>query len=174
MSSLLRSVKTNPSITGYFVGDNPGPVPTATIKFIFYPLKFTVGTNGVVRIDGNNIYFNTYLNCVRLLQTPGSYGNNSNTIISGDVYRDMGQTYNIFVGQYRSDNIQHVATLTKVQKYTTDGEKTEGVTGGVLNTAGAPPVANNYRTGYIVTWSSNPDSTPDAGIPIGVTRTGHQ
>lgn len=173
MSSILRSIKTIPSITGFFRGDNPNA--SITVKFIVYPLKFTVGVNGVVKIDGNNIYFNTYQNCVNFFQSPGSYGNNSNTILSGEIYRDMGQTYNIFVGQYRNQNIQHVATLTKVQKYTTDGQTTEGVTGNVfVNASGSPPIGNNYRTGYLVTWSSNPDETPGVGIPIGASRTGYQ
>lgn len=170
---MLRAIKTNPSISGYFRGENPAA--DATIKFIFYPLKFTVGTFGVVRIDGNNIYFNTYANAVNLLQSPGSYGNNSNTIIDGELYRDMGQTYNIFVGQYRTDNIQHVATLTKVQKIVNEGQSTEGITGGLfVNASGSPPLGNNYRTGYIVTWTSNPNASAGIGIPVGATRTGHQ
>jgi hypothetical protein len=173
MSSMLRAIKTTPAIVGYFRGDNPAS--DITVKFIVYPLKFTIGTYGVVAIQGNNIFFDTYANARALLQSPGSYGNNSNTIISGEIYRDMGQTVNIFTGQYRTDNIQHVATLTKVQKIENTGQATEGVTGKTLNLAsGSPPIGNNYTTGYIVTWSSNPDAGAGVGIPVGATRTGHQ
>ncbi len=169
---MLRAPKQIMSSSGYFRGDNPNSA--ITVKFIFYPLKFTVGTYGVVNIDGTNIYFDTWANAVTLLQSPGSYGNNSLTIVDGEIYRDMGQTYNIFVGQYRTDNIQHIATLTKVQKYTTDAQTTEGVTGTTfINASGSPPAGNNYRTGYIVTWSSNPNEGAGLGVPVGGSRTGY-
>lgn len=172
MSSLLRAIKQTPSRVGYFRGDNPGA--DATVDFLFYPLKFTVGSFGVVRIDNANIYFDTYANAVDFFQDPGNNGNASAQIVTGEIYRDMGQTYNIFVGQYRSDNLQHVATLTKVQRYVgPNSETTEGITGGVFSTAATPPTGNNYRTGYIVTWSSNPNAGSGLGIPVGALRTGY-
>lgn len=171
MSSLLRGIKQTPSRVGYFRGDNPGS--DATVDFIYYPLKLTVGSFGVVRIDNGNIYFDTYANAVDFIQDPASNGNASATIVNGEIYRDMGKTYNIFVGQYRSDNLQHVATLTKVQRYTTDGQTNEGVTGADFSNLTVPPVGNNYRTGYIVTWSSNPNAGAGLGIPVGGLRTGY-
>ena len=166
---MLRSIKQIPSIVGYFRGDNPSAVTGC--KFIVYPLKVTIGSFGVVAIQGNNIFFDTYTNAQDFITAPDSNGNTSATVVDGEIYRDMGQTLNIFVGQYRSDNIQHVATLTKVQRYTTDGQTTEGITGGLFSNATVPPAGNNYRTGYLVTWSSNPAES--GGIPVGASRTGY-
>ena len=167
---MLRAIKTNPAVTGYFRGDNPNTITDC--RFITYPLKVAINSFGVVAIQGNNIFFDTYDNAKDFIRAPGSNGNHSTQVTNADIYRDMGQTINIFVGQYRSDNIQHVATLTKVQKYVNTGETTEGITGKELSLAsGAPPASNNYLTGYLVTWSSNPDES--AGIPVGGSRTGY-
>lgn len=159
-------------MSGYFRGENPA-IET-TIKFVYYPLKVTIGSFGVVRIDGNNIFFNTFANAVDFLQDPASNGNAAATIVDGDLYRDMGKTIQIFVGQYRSENIQHVATLTKAQKISNEGQATEGITGIAFTNLTVPPAGNNYRTGYVVTWASNPISSVGQGIPLGVSRTGHQ
>lgn len=167
---MLRAIKQIPTVVGYFRGDNPSAVTGC--KFITYPLKVEINSFGVVAIQGNNIFFDTYTNAQDFITAPDSNGNLGTTVTDGDLYRDMGQTINIFVGQYRSDNIQHVATLTKVQRYTADGQTTEGVTGKSLSLAsGAPPASNNYFTGYLVTWSSNPAES--GGIPVGGSRTGY-
>lgn len=166
---MLRTIKQTPSRVGYFRGDNP--TESARVDFIYYPLKVTLNSFGVVAIQGNNIFFDTFANAEDFLVDPGSNGNASATVADGEIYRDMGQTINIFVGQYRSDNIQRVATLTKVQRITTDGQTTEGVTGGEFSNTTVPPAGNNYRTGYLVTWSTNPVLA--TGIPVGAVRTGY-
>jgi hypothetical protein len=169
MSSLLKELKQIPSNNGYFLAKDLGGSFTAITKFIYDPITFTVGSYGVVMIQGTNVYFDTYANADAFLTDPTSYGNQSYSLSDNELYRDMGKTYSIYVqktkptGGYYYD---HVATLTKVQRFSTDGQTTDGVVGG--------PIASNrqyYYTGYVVTWSANPTVS---GVPVGVSRIGFQ
>jgi hypothetical protein len=169
MPSLTTTTKQIPSNSGYFLAKTLGGSFTAITKFIYEPINFTVGSYGVVAVNGTNVYFNTYANAVAFLTDPTSYGNSSYSLADNELYRDMGKTYNIYVQQTKASGGYYyleVATLTKVQRLSTDGQFTEGVVGG--------PTAGNlkyYYTGYIVTWSANPTT---AGIPVGVSRVGFQ
>ena len=169
MSSLLKTTKQIPGATSYFLAKTLGGSFTAITKFIYEPITFTVGSYGVVGIEGTNIYFDTYANATALLTDPSSYGNSSFSLADNELYRDMGKTYNIYTQQTKSSGGYYylpVATLTKVQRLSTDGQTTDGVVGG--------PTATNllkYYTGYIVTWSSNPTIN---GVPVGVSRVGSQ
>jgi hypothetical protein len=169
MPSLNTSIKQTPSSTGYFLAKALGGSFTARVEFIYDPIAFTVGSFGVVGISGTNVYFDTYANVVSFFTDPGSNGNTSFNLGDNELYRDMGKTYNIYVQQTKSTGgyyYDHVLTLSKAQRFTTDGQTTDGVVGG--------PTAGNrlyYFTGYIVTWSANPTVT---GIPVGVSRVGFQ
>lgn len=169
MSSLIKTTKQIPGATSYFLAKTLGGSFTAITKFIYEPITFTVGSYGVVMIQGTNIYFDTYANAVLFLTDPNSYGNSSYNLSDNELYRDMGKTYNIYTQQTKSTGgyyYLHVATLTKVQRLTTDGQTTDGVVGG-------PTAANlqKYYTGYVVTWSANPTT---GGVPVGVSRVGSQ
>ncbi len=169
MPSITTTIKQTPSSTGYFLAKTLGGSFTAITKFIYDPITFTVGSYGVVAVKGTNVYFDTYANAVLFFTDPSSYGNSSYSLADNELYRDMGKTYNIYVQQTKSTGgyyYDHVLTLTKAQRLTTDGQTTDGVVGG--------PTAGNrlyYYTGYIVTWSANPTI---AGIPVGVSRVGFQ
>lgn len=169
MPALTTTIKQIPSNTGYFLSKDLGGSFTARVEFIYDPIAFTVGSFGVVGIEGTNIYFDTYANVVLFFTDPGSYGNSSFTLGDNQLYRDMGKTYNIYVRREKATGgyfYDHVLTLTKVQRMDTPGQTTEGVVGG--------PTAGNrlfYYTGYITTWSANPTT---AGIPVGVSRIGFQ
>jgi hypothetical protein len=168
MPALTTTIKQIPSNSGYFLAKTLGGSFTAITKFIYDPITFTVGSFGVVGIDGTNVYFDTYANADLFLTDPSSYGNSSYSIADNELYRDMGKTYNIYVQQTKSTGgyyYDHIATLTKVQRLSTDGQTTEGV-------VSAPSVSVNlkyYFTGYVVTWSAN---STTAGIPVGVSRIG--
>ena len=179
MSSLVRTPAQIPAIYGYFRGENPD-VDLYT-KFILAPIKFTVGSDGVNAIQGTNVYFNTYNDVVQFLGDPVGHGNNSIAISNGEFFRDMGKTYTLYVKQYVNNayvnNLNayiHVVTLTKVQKYLKTGEVSEGVTGTPISTANPPAAGSAYETGYVVTWSSNPSTYLNGGVPVSVVRTGYE
>lgn len=169
MSSLLKTPKQIAARTGYFLAKALGSPLTALVEFIYDPIQFTIGSFGVVGIEGSNIYFDTYANAVTFLTNPAATGNSGFNLADNELYKDMGKSYNIYVQQTKPTGGYYylqVATLTKVQRMTTDGQTTEGVVGG--------PTAGNrlyYFTGYIVTWSANPTAT---GVPVGVSRVGFQ
>lgn len=169
MPSIATTTKQIPSSSGYFLAKNLGGSFTALVDFIYDPINITVGSFGVVAVNGSSVYFDTYANAVAFITNPSATGNTGFTLGDNELYRDMGKTYTIYVQQTKSSGGYYyleVATLTKVQRVTTDGQTTEGVVGG--------PTASNrlyYFTGYIVTWSSNPTL---AGIPVGVSRIGFQ
>ncbi len=169
MPSITTTTKQIPSNSGYFLAKNLGGSFTALAEFIYDPIAFTVGSFGVVAVNGTSVYFDTYANAVTFLTNPGATGNSGFNLGDNELYRDMGKTYSIYVQQTKSAGGYYyleVATLTKVQRITTDGQTTEGVVGGP--TAGN---LNYYYTGYIVTWSSNPTT---AGVPVSVSRIGFQ
>lgn len=179
MTSLARAPAQIPSLYGYFRGDNP----TADLftKFIFAPIKFTVGTGGVIAIQGSNIYFSSFTAVKDFLGDPVTYGNNSIAIDDGQLFRDMGKTYTLYVqtniNNAYANNLKssvHVVTLTKVQKYLSPGQVSEGVTGAITSTASPPGAASAYYTGYVVSWSANPSSYTDGGVPVSVVRTGYE
>lgn len=167
MPALTTTIKQIPSDSSYFLAKTLGGSFTTITKFIYEPITFTVGSFGVVGIEGSNIYFDTYANAVDFFTDPTSNGNTSYSLADNELYRDMGKTYNIYVQQTKSTGgyfYDHIATLTKVQRLAADGQATDGVVGG--------PLASNlryYYTGYIVTWSAN---TTISGIPVGVSRIG--
>lgn len=167
MSSLIKTTKQIPGNGSYFLSKDLGGSFTALVEFIYDPINFTVGSFGVVAVNGGSVYFDTYANVVTFLTNPGATGNTGFTLGDNQLYRDMGKTINIYVQQTQSTPgylYLPVATLTKVQRLSTDGQTTDGVVGG-------PTAANllRYFTGYIVTWSSNPTIN---GVPVGVARVG--
>lgn len=167
MSSLIKVTKQIPGNGSYFLSKDLGGSFTALVEFIYDPINFTVGSFGVVGIEGGNVYFDTYANVVTFLTNPSGAGNSGFTLGDNQLYRDMGKTINIFTQQTKSSGGYYylpVATLTKVQRGSTDGQTTDGVVGG-------PTAANllKYYTGYIVTSSANPTLS---GVPVGVSRIG--
>lgn len=158
MSSVLASPAQTPSNVGYFKVS----APVTTTFFYPEPLiaQLTVGSNGITGIVGNEIVVDTYANATTLL-TSGATPFVGSALVAGQFYRDMGKTWHVIVGSRR------VATITKVQRYGTDGQTTEGVIGSSANTTPAS-AGKQYFTGYVVTWSANPTS-----IPIAVSRTGY-
>lgn len=167
MSSLIKTTKQIPGNGSYFLSKDLGGSFTALVEFIYEPITFTVGSFGVVAVNGGSVYFDTYANVVTFLTNPAGAGNTSVTLGDNQLYRDMGKSINIYTQQTKSSGGYYylpVATLTKVQRLSTDGQTTDGVVGG--------PTATNllkYFTGYIVTWSSNPTIN---GVPVGVSRIG--
>ena len=162
MTSITSRTSEIPSIVGFFKTDIGSEL--TYIKRIPDPPGFQLGVGGVKAITGTNIYFDTYANAI-LACIPGGGGNAGD----GEFYRDMGKTYNIYVlleVNAKSYAPQHVATLTKVQRYISPGQVSEGVTGT------ATAANENWQCYYFVTWSSNPESA--TGIPVGLVRTGYQ
>ncbi len=159
MTSVLASPQQVPSHVGYF------KVSSASGSTLFYPEpfigQFTVGTNGVTAISGNEITFSTYALAVTNLTNGSAPYPVGAALSNGQFYRDMGKSWHIIVGGYR------VASLEKVQRYGTDGQTTEGVIGSSLSTTPALS-GKQYTTGYVVVWTANPTS-----IPMAVTRTGY-
>ena len=159
MSSVLASPAQIPSRVGYF------KVSDQTASTLFYPEPFiaqlTVGSNGVTGIVGNEIRVDTFANVTALLTDGASTPFVTAALANGEFFRDMGKSWHFIVGGYR------VATVTKVQKYGTDGQTTEGVIGSSANTTPAA-AGKQYFTGYVVTWTSNPTT-----LPMAVTRTGY-
>jgi hypothetical protein len=158
MSSVLASFAQVPARVGYFKTDVDAEEGAPNSKIIFEVANFTAAT-GYVKTTGNIIYFDTYANATSALVTNGSAPVGT-SLANGELYRDMGKTFHIYVG------LQRVATITKVQRNTTLGETTEGPTGSSTLTPAAQ--INNYLTGYVVTWSAN-----QASIPAAVVRTGY-
>lgn len=162
MPSITSYISQIPSVVGYFKTDIGNDI--TYVKRIPDPPGFTVGSGGVTAISGTNVFFNTYANA-RTALIPAGAGNPSD----GEFYRDMGKTYTIFVQQEKSTGgyiYNKVAEITKLQRYTTGGQISEGVTG-------APTTAgNNWQCFYFVTWSANQEQA--SGIPVGVVRTGYQ
>lgn len=184
MTSLVRAPAQIPSLYGYFRVDNP--LTDLSSNFIVDPIKFTVGTGGVVLIQGTNIFFDSYQSVVSFLGNPTAYNNSKTTLADGDLLRDMGKTYTFYVqtnvnNEY-VNNLKtsiHVVTLTKVQKYLSPGEVSEGVTGKVISTAIPPASGSAYQTGYVVTWTANPSqyngaNLANSGVPVNVVRTGYE
>lgn len=171
MPSILTSTKQIPSDGAYFLAKDMAGGFTATTKFIYEPIKFTVGSYGVVMVQGTNVYFDTYANARSAITDPDTTGNVGTSLSDNELYRDMGKSISIYTQETKSTGgyyYLHVATLTKVQLGFTDGQQTEGVVGGP---ASAPLNRPYYYTGYVVTWSSNPTTS---GIPVGVSRVGFQ
>lgn len=150
MSSVLASFAQVPARVGYFKTNVVSIEGSPNHKFINEPANFTTAT-GYSGITGNIIYFNSYANATTAL-TGNSDAPTGETLVDGLFLRDMGKTYHIYVTGVR------VATITKVQQYTADSKLTEGV-------SGLTPV---YKTGWVVTWSSDPTT-----IPVSVVRTGY-
>ena len=157
MSSVLASPAQTPSRTGYF------KVSSASGSTLFYPEpfigQFVAGSNNVTAVVGNEITYNTWANASSALT--GGTNPVGGALTNGQFYRDMGKSWHIIVNGYR------VATLTKVQRYGTDGQTTEGVIGSASSTTPAA-TPKQYFTGYVVTWTSNPTT-----LPMAVTRTGY-
>ena len=157
MSSVLAAPQQIPSRVSFF---KVSGVSDATPRFIYAPPNFS-GATGFVSQNGNEVFFSTYANAVTALATNAA-APTSAVLVNGQVLRDMGKGYTILV----SGTVPlRVAVLTKVAKYGVNGENSEGVIGKSDTTPGA---ANNYNTGYVVTWTANPSS-----IPCVVTRTGY-
>lgn len=166
MTSILRTTAQTPSIVGFLKGEQE--VGTTTASFLYDPIPFVVGQNGVIRIDGGNVFFNSYANAQAFFNTP--IPTNYFTVGQTDYYRDLGKTIQIYVQRQVQQFYvyDHVLTLTHVQAYypTSNTGLTEGVTSTVINGE------INYITGYVATWTANPDDT--TGIPVAVARVGHQ
>ena len=158
MSSVLASIAQIPARVGYFKTDVDTSEGATNSKIIYQAADFTTAT-GYVKTTGNIIYFDTYANATSALVTNGSAPTGT-SLVNGQLYRDMGKTFHIYVGT------QRVATITKAQRNTTLGQTTEGPTG--RNTLTPPAAANNYYSGWVVTWSANQDA-----IPVAVVRTGY-
>jgi hypothetical protein len=156
MSSVLASPQQVSSRTGYLLcqantGSAADFVPDA-------PWTFTVGTGGVVSVNGSNVVFDTYANARTALNS----ATNSVALAAGDFFRDMGKTYSFFVQNTTAGmGPQLVAKFTKVAKLGQGGQVTEGVSG-LTNTT--------YGVGWVCTWSANPTSA--AGVAVAVTRVG--
>lgn len=168
MSSVLASPQQVLPRVGYFkVGASP------SAKFLFEPFPTTslaVGTNGVIANDGSTITFSTYALAVTAL-TNGSNPNPIGvTLTAGNIFRDMGKNIHIYVNPTgNASGAYRVATLTKVQRYTSNGiQATEGVGGSSTTSSATPAAGNEYNTGFITTWTANPSS-----IPSDVSRTGY-
>lgn len=158
MSSVLTAISQLPARIGYFKTDVDTNEGAANSKIIYEVADFTTAT-GYVSTVGNIITFNTYANATSALVTNGSAPTGT-SLLNGQLYRDMGKTYHIYVGT------QRVATITKVQRNTTLGQTTEGPTGS--NNVTPAAAVNNYYTGWVVSWSANQES-----IPVSVVRTGY-
>lgn len=168
MSSVLGAPQQLMSRVGYLkVGASP------SAKFLYEPLPTTslaVGTNGVIANDGSTITFSTYAAAVTALTNGAGPYPVGATLTAGDIYRDMGKSIHIYVnptgtasGGYR------VATLTKAQRYATQGiQVTEGVGGNASSSTATPAAGNQFNTGFVCTWTANPSS-----IPCDVSRTGY-
>lgn len=161
MSSALARPAQIPTRVGYFKAEYTGYE-----YFIYEPIDFSTCT-GFLSNLGNIVLFNSYANARSALV--GGINPPGTGLLSGAFLRDMGKTIHIEVFNSSNRGSLRVATLTKVQEYVKPGQNTEGVTGLPLST----PAASNkgYRTGYIVTWSANPDVA--TGVAVGVTRTGY-
>ena len=155
MSSVLASPQQIASRTGYFLcqanATSADFVPDA-------PWTFTVGTGGVVSVNGSTVVFDTYANTRTALNS----ATNSVALAAGDFFRDMGKTYSFYVNNTTAGmGPQLVAKFTKVAKLGAGGQTTEGVSG--LNNT-------TYGVGWVCTWSANP--TNASGIGVAVTRVG--
>lgn len=156
MTSVLASPQQISSRTGYLLcqantGSAADFVPDA-------PWTFTVGTGGVVAVNGSNVVFDTYANTRTALNS----ATNSVALAAGDLYRDLGKVYNFFVQNTTAGmGPQPVAKFTKVAKMGAGGQTTDGVAG-ADNTS--------YGVGWVCTWSANPTSA--SGVTVAVTRVG--
>lgn len=156
MSSVLASPQQVASRTGYLLcqantGSAADFVPDA-------PWTFTVGTGGVVAVNGTNVVFDTYANARTALNS----ATNSVALAAGDFFRDMGKTYSFYVQNTTAGmGPQVVAKFTKVARIAQGGQVTEGVSG--LNNT-------TYGVGWVCTWSANAASA--TGVAVAVTRVG--
>lgn len=155
MSSVLASPQQIASRTGYLLCQaNTG----SAAKFNpDAPWTFTVGTGGVVAVNGTNVVFDTYANARTALNSSVT------ALAAGDFFRDLGKTYSFYV-QNTTPGMgpQVVAKFTKVAKMGAGGQTTEGVSG-LTNTT--------YGVGWVCTWSANP-TTAGSGVAVAVTRVG--
>lgn len=156
MTSVLASPSQVASRTGYFLcqantGSAADFVPDA-------PWTFTVGTGGVVSVNGSVVVFDTYANARTALNS----ATNSVALAAGDFFRDLGKTYSFYVqNTTQGMGPQPVAKFTKVNKLGAGGQTTDGVAG-LTNTT--------YGVGWVCTWSANPTSA--SGVAVAVTRVG--
>lgn len=164
MSSVLASPAQVPSRIGYFRASVLSGEGVVSQLILNEPLSFASAT-GYLASLGNVVQFNTYANAKAALT--GGTTPQGTTLVTGEFLRDMGKTIHIEV--VTNGISQRVASLTKAQKYLNTGQATEGVTGTPLTTPAAS--GKGYFTGYVVTWSANPDSTN--GVPVAVTRVGY-
>lgn len=163
MSSALASPAQIPTRVGYFKAEYTGYE-----YFINEPIDFKTAT-GYLSSVGNIVFFNTYANARSALV--GGVNPPGTALTTGAFLRDMGKTIHIEVYNSANRVSQRVATLTKVQEYVKPGQTTEGVTGLPLSAPAVASTPKGYRTGYVVTWTANPDAS--TGVPVGVTRTGY-
>lgn len=166
MSSAFASPAIVPSRVGYFLANVLGGEYEQQL-FFYAPLDFSAATGFVANL-GNIVQFNSYTNARNALTVgttpPGE------TLVTKSFLRDMGKTIHVEV--ITNGISQRVATLTKAQWYLQpQSETTEGVTG--KKTSTTPSAGGNYLTGYVVTWSANPSTDENVGIPVAVTRIGY-
>ncbi len=164
MSSVLAAPQQIPSRVAYFKVSGVATAGANFCRFIYNNPNFS-GATGFVSQNGNEVFFNTTANAVAAIAS--NSGLSSAALSDGAFLRDMGKSYTIFAPTGNNANYR-VAVITKVALFGPNGENSEGVIGRSLTTAGA---ANNYNTGYVVTWTANP--TASTGVPIVVSRTGY-
>lgn len=164
MSSVFASPAQVPARVGYFRANVLAGEGVVSQLILNEPLSFASATGFVANL-GNIVQFNTYANAQTALT--GGTTPNGTSLTTGDFLRDMGKTIHIEV--VTNGISQRVASLTKAQKYGNNGETTEGALGTPLSTPAAG--GKGYSTGYVVTWSANPDSL--SGVPVAVTRVGY-
>lgn len=161
MSSVLAAPQQIPSRVSFFKASGVATAGAAFCRFLYNVPNFS-GATGFSSQNGNEVFFSTFTAAVNAIATNGTIANGA--LADGQVFRDMGKTFTIFVATGNSVPYR-VAVLTKMARYGVNGENSEGVIGKSDTNAGA---ANNYNTGYVVTWTANPSS-----IPCVVSRTGY-
>lgn len=166
MSSVIAGISQVPARVGYFRANVITGEGVVTQLFFYEPLSFTSAT-GYLSTSGNIVFFNSWANAQAALT--GGTTPPGTTLVDRQFLRDMGKSIHIEVYNAGTRASVRVATLTKVQKYDSPGQNTEGVVGNPLSTPAA--ATKGYNTGYVVTWSANPDST--TGVPVSVGRVGY-
>ena len=166
MSSVLASPAQVPARVGYFRVSTYDTDAGVSQLFFYEPLNFAPAT-GYLSNLGNIVQFNSWTNAQSALTNGTTPAGTS--LVAGQFLRDMGKSVHIEVYNAGTRGSVRVATLTKVQLYQSPGQNTEGVTGKSLTAT--PGAGNGYTTGYVVTWSANPDSA--VGVPVAVVRTGY-
>lgn len=176
MSSVLRGFSQISRTAGVLVS-----LTSSTKLFLDYTqgtatayegLRSLTSANGVLRIDGSTIVFDTAKNAVTAL-TAGVANyftyTSANETADTTLFREMGKNIYIFVQNNTGGVPELFCVLTRVQAMQGFGAEGDGV---LPIAAGSGGAGAGLVTGYLATWSANPAGSVGNSIPVGVARTG--